>query len=683
MKLHFHISVCFLLSLAVLLVPAQLGAQEQPKKANGQEIEMNFQQVKMANFLQMMAQALNMALVWDERKVNGSITLVSPRTFDRVDAQRIFETVLQLHGFSIVRHPKTPLLQVVPSAEASKVPSSVLRKQHSGGAPEEQDDDSAPLYRTHIVALKYANVLQVQSTVAPLLTSRTGLAVYPPGNMLLIADSETSIQRILNILAVLDVPSTDAEVRVLPMRYANAEKMAPLLTQLALVLSQKSLPGGAKAAAVQGLLRIVAEPRTNALLIAGPLETVERLATILRSLDVPSSGQAKGFKVYLLKHGDAEEIAKLIREGDVGSLAQKDAPQQSTGGRALQVKVTADKATNSLLAFGASQLLETMDRVVEALDRPRPQVFVEALIMEISLEKSLDLGVRWRLAGVGTRANTQAVSGIGFPDSVPRNLEKTLSGAGTPVVGIIGDEIKFGGQTYTSFSAFVRATQQDQDLNVLANPQILTLNNEEAEINVSSVVPVSSKTVTNNQLQTTTEYQFKDIGIILKITPQITSGNRVRLTIHQESSSIATKSATSSSQQNAITTLKRTIDTQVVVANNTTMAIGGLIQDQTTESETRVPCLGDLWGIGWLFRSSHDEVRKTNLIVFIRPRIIISPEEQAAATRSAEERYEAVRKVQSPVENVLRERFELSPPSTPLAPPAESADSPGADAPAE
>jgi general secretion pathway protein D len=264
--------------------------------------------------------------------------------------------------------------------------------------------------------------------------------------------------------------------------------------------------------------------------------------------------------------------------------------------------------------------------------------------------------VRWQATGQGS---TGSVIGGGFPNAAPQGLDAALTGGTGAVLGVVGDEIEFQGQSFTSFSGFIQATRQDQDLNILANPQLLTLNNEEAEINVSQVIPVSAKVVTNSNLQTTTEFEFKDVGVILTIRPQITGNDKVRLLIKQESSSVASRQAAATSDQQAITTLKRSINTQVLVDNNNTVAIGGLIQDQIVESETKVPCLGDIPVLGWLFKSRTEELRKTNLIVFIRPRIITSQADLREISDSAENRYDRSRDIREDPENLLRGSFDL------------------------
>jgi general secretion pathway protein D len=294
--------------------------------------------------------------------------------------------------------------------------------------------------------------------------------------------------------------------------------------------------------------------------------------------------------------------------------------------------------------------------MVKELDVRRPQVFVEALIMEMTLEKSLQLGVNWQ----GTALAGESAVGLGVPSAAPQTLAQTLAAGSGAVVGIVGNEIDFQGQKFASFSAFIQATRQDQDLNILANPQILTLNNEQAEINVSQVVPISSKILRDANQNTTTEFEFKDIGIILSITPQITGQDKVRLIIDQESSSVAARQAGVSDQQ-AITTLKRSLKTKVLVDNNATIAIGGLIQDQQVENVTKVPCLGDIPVLGWFFKSRSEEVRKTNLIVFIRPRIITTQEELEELSSDVHEKYDESRQLRNDTEGMLREDFGIAP----------------------
>ncbi len=634
----------------------------QPKRANrGNTVELNFEKVSIPTFLRMMSEALDLALVWDESKVRGEITLISPKAFKKADALRIFESVLNLHGYSILKQDGAPLTRVVPSKEASRQPSTLRKGSLSTGR----------FFETRIISLRYIDANALRNTLAPLLSTTAGITVHTQANVIVLADSPAGIQRAMRIIRALDVPAGEGEFKVLPLRYADASTLASMLGSMGRVRVQGQPQQGRN-------ISIVAEPRTNSLVLSGAREEVTRAERIVTKLDIPSTDRPRGFRVIRLQHANAEKVLKILREVDVNSVSQAIAaggqaqaqanqvPRQGRGGRLnnnttgrnVGFSLSADSATNSLVVFGAEAVLNAVEGMVRELDMNQPQVLVEMLVMEVTLEKSLRLGVRWQ----GGDTNNTTLGGAGFPDATPRNLSDSLGDSQNALLGVVGNSISFGGQNFVSFRGFLQATRDDQDLNVLANPQVLTLNNKAAEVNVGSVVPVSTRTITNSQLQTSTEYEFKDVGVILKVTPQITAGNKVRLKIEQETSSIATQeNLVSSEQQQAITTLKRKINTEVLIDNQSTMAIGGLIQSQTVKNVTKTPCLGDLWVIGHLFRYRQDEIRKTNLIVFIRPTVIRNEDDLRKISERLDARYQESIKTDVDNQNLnkaLRKDFE-------------------------
>jgi general secretion pathway protein D len=632
-------------------------------------IEMSFRNVEVLNFIQIMSQAMGLPMVWDEREIRGKITLVSPRRFNKADALRIFETVLDMHGFVIVRKVGSPVLQIIPSKDAARLPSPT----RSGPA----DEKDAPHFVTQIITLRFADANQIRTALTPLQSRTAVVSVYSPANVLIVSDSQENVQRLLSILKELDVAPGDMEIAIIALKNASARRMAALIKEISGPGPQPGPPrrGAQPGQAGGGIadVRVVADERTNSIVLVGDPFGVAKAKEMLILLDVPGLSQDIGIRVFVLQHADAEELAKILREvripsdpgGGAGPSVRIQPPTATIPGAPGQVtatvpgstSITADKPTNSLIVFGSTEFIQTIEEVVKKLDVRRPQVFVQALIMEMTLEKSLELGVRWQASNLidGTAV------GVGVPSASPQTLTDALAAGSTASIGILGNEIQFQGQKFLSFSAFIQATRQDQDLNVLANPQILTMNNEEAEINVSQVIPVSAKIVTNIQNQTTTEFEFKDVGVILKIKPQITGDDKVRLIINQESSSVAARQAGASTQQQAITTLKRKISTRVLVDDATTMAIGGLIQDQQVETETKVPCLGDIPVLGWFFKSRSESVRKTNLIVFIRPQIIHTREAGAGMTEEAQRRYDATQGLRRDTNETLRQNFNLPP----------------------
>ncbi|MEE8395267.1 MAG: type II secretion system secretin GspD [bacterium] len=620
----------------------------------GTQIEMNFRNVDMINFLSTMSVALGQSFVWDEKDIKGKITLVSPKKFNRADAQVIFETVLALHGYTTIKIEGSPVVQLVPVKDAPRLPTPT-RSTAGGG--------TANIFLTQIIPLKFADANQVKAALTPLISKSAALAAYAPSNVILLSDTEANIARILKVIAQLDVAPGDSEFRVYHLKHASAKRLAPILTSLAAAApSPKGRPpaAGRRGAAARragrkgGSTKVVAVEHTNSLVIVGDAHFQAQFAGLIEKLDIPGAVTDTGMKVYRLQHADAEEMKKILSEVKKSATAKPRKPNRSQA-KIPDLSIAADKATNSLIVFGPVETIEAMDELVRQLDVRRAQVFVEALIIEMTLEKSLQLGVNWQ----ATAPSGGSVLGAGSSGAAPLTLPQALSAGSGSVVGIIGNEIVFQGQSFASFSAFIQATRQDQDLNILANPQLLTLNNEEAEINVSMVVPISEKVLRDANQNVTTEFEFKDVGIILKITPQITGGDKVRLIISQESSSVASKQANLSGDQKAITTLKRTLKTKVLVDNNATIAIGGLIQDQQVETVTKVPCLGDIPVLGWFFKSRSEEMRKTNLIVFIRPTVITSAEDLAEVSRRARARFEKARAPRANIEEILKWDFGL------------------------
>ncbi|MCZ6474205.1 MAG: type II secretion system secretin GspD [SAR324 cluster bacterium] len=650
--------------VAVILLACSFSASAQKKRGKkisgrGAPIEMNFKNVDLVNFISSMSTALGMAVIWDEKDIKGKITLVSPRKFGRGDALKIFETVLALHGYTTIRRKNSPVIQIVPIKDASRIPSPTRR------IIEELREGN--VFLTQIIPLRFADANQVKGALTPLISKAASLAVYLPANVILLTDTEANIRRVLEVVKELDIAPDDIEFKVISLKYASARKLEPILKTLISAKSTgKVRQQKGRATAISGVrAKVVAEDHTNSLIIVADPFTLLQLEDLVSILDVPGAVPDRGIKVYRLQHADAESLQKILK-GVKQDLGKKSAAKgvKRTGGS--NISISADKATNSLIVFGSAEVIESMDELVRQLDIRRPQVFVEALIMEMTLEKSLQLGVNWQ----GTVRAGQSAIGIGNPGAAPRTLAESLATGSGAVLGIVGNEINFQGQSFASFSAFIQATRTDQDLNILANPQILTLNNEQAEINVSQVVPISSKILRDANQNTTTQFEFKDIGIILKITPQITGGNKVRLIIDQESSSVAAKQFRAGDQQ-AITTLKRSLKTKVLVDNDTTIAIGGLIQDQEVETITKVPCLGDIPVLGYFFKTRSEEVRKTNLIVFIRPRIILSREDMEKVSGSVQRRFDKTRRIRRDTENILRQDFGMAPELEPEPEPQE------------
>jgi len=528
--------------------------------------------------------------------------------------------------------------------------------------------------------LQYASA----TTLAPLLSkifadkivagkgegkTATGSAVKiiaePRLNALIIIADRLATDRVLQLIAKLDTvqgTSGETQLKLVTLENTSAKRMAVLLSKIFSdsVVSGKGEGKTAKASPV----KIIEEERLNSLIIiAGRIE-IEQILSLIKKLDVfQESGKIKSnFKLYHLRHAVAKDMAVMLKEvtGRITEVARKDEkpkPEEQNqsktvdSGGQTDISISADEATNSLLIFAPSDAFTTLDQIIIELDVPRMQVYVEALVMEVTLSKSLDLGINWKASGVtsGGRVRTG-----GFPGAGAFTGDSATIAADSSTIGVLnGNTISIGGNEFFSFGAFVKAVQNNNDVNVLANPQLMIINNpqegETPNINVVSVVPVSPKTVTSASNITTTEYQFKEVGIKLEIRPHISGENSIRLDIAQESSDVVNPGV------DAITIFKRTIKTSVIAEDGEIIVLGGLIKEKVARNQDKIPGFGDLPLIGWLFRGKTDQFEKINLLIFIRPTIIRTKKDLEKVNQRASARFKKAKELNKVSDQVLED----------------------------
>ena len=473
--------------------------------------------------------------------------------------------------------------------------------------------------------------------------------------LILIADPFTT-ERILRLIHQLDVGDGGAEFTVHALQHATAQQTAEVLNA---IFTQNTTDQEEK---TPQTLLIVPDERLNVLIIFADKIHTQKTVKLIEQLDVPTKeDRARSqFRLYRLQHAVAKDIATLLKEvtGNIVEVAQSEAAASSSENAnpaagaspsppplsrspvgqdsASRVAITVDETTNTVLAFGPREIFATLDAIIEELDIPRVQVYIEALIVETSLSKSLDFGVDWSFAGE-TQDGNSIVSG-GFPGAGPLTAENAVKKAGENTLGIVsGEQLTFGGQNFLSFGAFVRALQKDTDVNILANPQLLMLNSEEASLNVSRVVPVAINSVVDSNGRITERIEFRDVGVIASIRPQINGDNSIRLEISQTSSDLT---PTAVGNSNAVTTFKRELKTSVITASDSIVVLGGLLNEKLKQEESKIPGLGDLPLIGWFFGDSNETVDKTNLMMFIRPTIIRNQEDLIKVTTRANAGYQ-------------------------------------------
>jgi general secretion pathway protein D len=494
----------------------------------------------------------------------------------------------------------------------------------------------------------------------PLIPTYGHLAAYPGGNMLIISDRASNVSRVVRIIERMD-ESGDEPIEVIPLHNAGAADVVRIVNSL-------NQGAGAEAGAIA---KVVADERTNSILLTGERSARLRLKALIINMDTPMASGGD-IQVRYLRYADAEKISdKLKGQATASAKAQGGPPTgaaPAAGGGAsnvaASVTIWADVATNALIITAPPKIMKSLMGVIDKLDIRRAQVQVEAIIVEVDANKSSNLGVQWLLFGQGGSTVPAGVinlpgAGTSIVDLASAVLGASQGTTSTTVPGVAGTPTISSSTVGTgatvavgrvvsngvSFAALIQALRSDGSSNIISTPSVITMNNEEAEVKVTQEIPLITGSFSNTTASvsgTTSPFQTiqrEEVGTILKVTPHINEGNSVQLKIEQEDSSPGAKLTDSAD----ISTNKRSIKTTVLIEDGGIIVLGGLMSDTVTESEDRVPGLGAIPIIGNLFKSRSGSRQKKNLLVFIRPRIM----RDADATESASEtKYNDVRRQQ-------------------------------------
>ncbi len=688
------------LVLALAMIGGDVPAQEAPTGEPGiviedDKVQLDFNDVELSVVIDTIARLTNKNFIYDDR-VRGRVTIVSPTSITVDEAYAVFESVLQVKGFTTVTGPGGAI-KVIPIREAKESNIETLR-----GARTTPDSDRTI---TRLIPLQYIDAEAITNTLKPLVSKDASMVAYPPTNTVILTDAASNIRRILTILQSIDVETYKEELTVIKVRHADASTLAEQLSEIfgaevsqaaAIRAPRMRRPAAAAAAAAaegaaKGKVRILTDDRTNSLIILASRQRLAELRDAIARLDIPMTGQGR-IHVYYLKHADAEELATTLSalisgQPTGGAAAPGAAPAQAAMHAAILelaegVNVTADAPTNSLVIQASKEGFGTLSEVIGKLDIPRPQVLVEALLMEVDVSDGVDLG----FTGLATIYRGQTSYAIGsVTDTAARaRLIPPAGGApstdpvtGDPIVGdTAGDTIGnivglLADQAAASFiggaavdtrtfdeagnilsgsfiSGLIRAAANLGNTNILSAPHVLTSDNEEAEIKVGANIPIVTSRVQSaggitqagDRLATSQNIERQDIGITLRVTPQISEGDTVRLEIFQEitSPNLALSSVTGDPQEVGISLSNRQVENTVVVSDGDTVVIGGLISDRYEDSVNKVPWLGDIPGLGWLFKTTSKDLTKENLLIFLTPHIMRSAAdlEQATIRKRAE-----------------------------------------------
>lgn len=639
------------LRIALIYVAALLAAMQSGfAMAQSEKYALNFVNADIDAVVRAVGSFTNQTYVVDPR-VRGTISLVSPEPLTRTEARNALLAALRLQGFTIVE-----------SGGVSKVvPENDAKVQASPADPRNAYSRKDNAIVTQVFQLNYESATALVPVLRPLIAPNNTIAAYPNNNTLVITDYSDNLQRIARIIASIDSPSS-AELEVVEIEHALAVDLAAIVNKM---LDEGSRGTGGAIDAGQRLT-VMADQRTNSLLLRSSSKARVALARqLIKQLDQPTRQPGNVWVVYL-KNAEASKLANTLQailsnspavaisESGLSGSGTAESTQLSAASGSVDLSsggiVQADPATNSLIITAPEPIYRNLRSIIEKLDVRRAQVFVESLIVEVSSDKAAEFGIQFQgLSGVG-KAGAQIIGGTNFttPGSGTNILgaAANLGSVGRGLnIGVIDGEINIPGVgTISNLGFLARALESKADANILSTPNILTLDNEEAKIVIGQNVPFitgqftganGSGGATVNPFQT---IERQDVGLTLRVKPQVSEGGTVKLGIYQEVSSVV-----DSTNASGVITNKRSIESNVLVEDGNIIVLGGLVEDRVTGSEEKVPGIGDVPVLGSFFRYDNRRRIKTNLMVFLRP-VVIRDESQVQSIVA--DRYDYMRTIQ-------------------------------------
>ncbi|MFP2240804.1 type II secretion system secretin GspD [Pseudescherichia vulneris] len=560
-----------------------------------------------------------------EPSVQGNISVRSYDNFNDEEYYQFFLSVLDIYGFSVV-NLDNGLVKVVRSASLKTAPGEIK----DTATPSVGDE-----FITRVVSLQNVPVRELAPLLRQMMDSGGigNVVHYDPSNVLLITGKANVVNRILEVIKRVDVNGTQAR-EVLKLHYASAVDLAEVINNLVREESKES--------PTQILLpKIVADKRTNSLVISGSEKIRNKLKSLVSRLDVEQSTQGNT-RVFYLKYAKAAKIVEVLT--GVSEKIATDKKSSSQGSNREDVSINADEQTNSVVITADQSTMQELENVIARLDIRRAQVLVEAIIVEVQDGNGLNLGVQWSNSEVGGQQFTKSGLPIFDVAQGARQFKKSGSmGTDNPMASALSS---FNGLATGFFegdwSVLLTALSSNNKNDILATPSIVTLDNKEASFNVGQDVPVLSGSQTTSGDNVFNTVERKTVGTKLKVTPQINEGDAVLMEIEQEVSSVDTTSGTSSDLGPTFNT--RTIQNAVLVKTGETVVLGGLLDDSSKEQVSKVPLLGDIPVIGQLFRYTSTDISKRNLMVFIRPTIIRDDEVYRSLSKDKYTRFRSLQK---------------------------------------
>jgi len=658
------------IGILLLAIMGQASAQ-----ATGPDmVTLNFVNADIDGVVKAVSEITGRNFVLDPR-VKGTVNIVSARPMPRALVYEVFLSALRLQGFAAVEERN--LVKIIPEAEA---------RFHTGRGAGPQARATGDQIVTQVIALRHESAAQLVPILRPLIAPANTITAYPSSNTLVITDYASNFQRLGRIIGAIDQPSGSDPI-VIPLAHASALDVASMVTRLAADQTQ----GTAAAGDASQRLVVVADTRSNSLIVRSDNPSrITKVRSLVAMLDSPTAAAGNLHVVYL-RNAEAVRVAETLRAiylGESGPAASRTAlpstipPSAASPAGAAPLPslmpimpgtpvsapahgmIQADVATNSILINAPDAVYNNLRAVIDKLDARRAQVYVEALIAELTAEKAAEFGIQWQDLSAASQSGTHVFGGTNFgaPGQNILGIAANPAGAGRGLnIGVIRGVISvpgIGGQIL-NLGMLVRALESDNNANILSTPTLLTLDNEEARIVIGQNVPfITGQYALSGAATTPTPFQTverRDVGLTLRVKPQISEGSTVRLRLYQEVSSVQ-----DSTNPAGVITNKRAVESTVLVDDGQIVVIGGLIQDSVRDGVEKVPLLGSLPLLGALFTYSTRARSKTNLMVFLRPTVLRDARSADTVTGS---RYDYIRGEQ------LRGALPPSPPLPDLEPP--------------
>ena len=648
----------------------KLPAHRTQKVHDKQYVTLDFDNVDISVLVKFVSELTGKNFIIDD-KVKGKVTIISPKKIPLQDVYKVFLSVLEINGFTVV--PSGNMIKIIPAALAREKSLETRTKKDLATSEDRMV--------TQIISLERANPDEIKRVLDPIISKTSSVLSYPPAGILVITDYLSNIRRLQEIILALDIEGAGNQISYIPMVNASASEVVKSLT----AIFQQSRMGKVGTTDI----KFVPDSRTNSIIILASGADTENVRKLVAFMDKDVPRGESNIQVYRLQNSIAEDLSKVLTSiikdsgASAGTATGTTAQKTLTPVVSKNVQIVADKATNTLVVMAEREDYKILENIIKQLDVPRPMVYIEALIMEVNTNKAFNIGVEWRgmrdttgdfsdvfkggsgaFIGSGGAGTTTNPGGYNILDGLVTATTTGAIGAfpGGFSMGIIGKGITIGGVTFPSIGAVVQAYKTDSEVSILSTPQLMTLDNEEAEINVGSNVPYitrqDSTTTTSSYPVNYNTYEYKDVGVILNITPHINEENFIRLKISQQVTKV-----TSASTNATPTTLKRTAKTTVVVKDNETIVIGGLVGDSTQDNTYKVPLLGDIPILGWLFKTHSTSREKTNLYVFLTPHIVRT---QQDASSLYQEKRETMGEVVEGIIKLDEKKSEPKPYSAPI-----------------